>query len=47
VMGLFTQDWELVWEAPEVIGTGDLMEAVQYQVADVDLFMDTILKEED
>lgn len=47
VLAFFSDDWEKEWEFPRSAGIFELLKSVQYQVADVDTFIDEILKDSD
>ena len=43
-IAFFTEDWAISWKWPKLEAARDLMEAVRYQAADADSFLDAILK---
>ena len=47
VLAFFSEDWEKEWEFPQSTGLSELLISVKYQVADVDSFIDEILKDND
>lgn len=46
VLGFYTDDWELQVEAPEVSGLQELYETVKHQEAELDGFVESLLKED-
>ncbi len=45
ILGFFDNYGNLIWRFPQIIGISDLYEAVTYQVADIDDFLNNVLEE--
>jgi hypothetical protein len=46
VLGFFNEKWELEYEKFQIIGMWDLIDTIQYQLAEVEEFLDKILSNE-
>jgi hypothetical protein len=44
VIAFFNEEWEKLWEFPQISGDIELLKAVEYQVADVNNIVDTFIK---
>jgi len=47
VLAFFSENWGKEWEFPKSTGIYELLTSIKYEVADVDTFMDEILKDSD
>lgn len=47
VLAFFSEKWGQEWEFPKSTGIYELLTSIKYEVADVDTFMDEILKDGD
>jgi len=46
-LALFSDAWECEWECPDVAGTSELYDAVRYEVAGVDQWLNTFMNDYD